>query len=207
MDHIRHGSSGTLEHHHHLNNHHHHHHGIPTPGEIIRKLSHSKIIVHMPSILGDHKSGGCDEEKEGVVELISIEEPEGEDNPISSFPEEDEYDEEDLPPEIKIKYPAQNSTAGAEGKWKLVGRLPCAKYLGLILALISSILISLVTLIVKSLSQYHPLSLVIWRLQGILLPSIIIMAYSGRRTNLAEPFWPLSSWSKWGILILLVVST
>jgi hypothetical protein len=190
-------------------NHHLHHHGIPTPGEIIRKLSHSKIIVHMPS-LGSYV-GGNGEKKDGVLELISIEEPEeikiGVYNGGATLDEDEDEDDDDLPPEIKMK--SHTSEPGKKSlKWKIVKGLPCAKYLGLMLALLSSILISLVTLIVKSLPQYHPLSLVIWRLQGVLLPSIILMSYlkGGKGVDLFQPVWPLSSWNKWSLIIILAVS-
>ena len=50
--------------------------------------------------------------------------------------------------------------------------LPCGKYLGLLLlVLLTSITISLTNLVAKSMSDYHAFSLVLWRLQGVALPS------------------------------------
>lgn len=51
------------------------------------------------------------------------------------------------------------------------------KYVGIFLALFASICMSLVTLVVKYMDNYHPVSKVIWRLQGVLLPSFLIVLY------------------------------
>ncbi|CAL8103005.1 unnamed protein product [Orchesella dallaii] len=50
-----------------------------------------------------------------------------------------------------------------------------SKYIGIILALCASLCLSLGTLVVKYMEGYHPVSKVVWRLQGVVWPSLIII--------------------------------
>jgi hypothetical protein len=52
------------------------------------------------------------------------------------------------------------------------------RYLGILLALFASLVLSLSSIIVKSISdEYHPYSISVWTFQGMFLPSIVILLY------------------------------
>lgn len=81
------------------------------------------------------------------------------------------------------------------------------KYIGLLLALFASVCMSLVTLVVKFMDGYSPVSKVIWRLQGVLLPSLFIVLYVKYYQKKPLILWgentAMRNW-KWKILVLLV---
>jgi len=62
------------------------------------------------------------------------------------------------------------------GKQKTI-RTGWKRYIGIILAIMSSVVFALGVLIVKSLPQYHPYSVSFWRFQGVLLPTLPILFY------------------------------
>jgi hypothetical protein len=51
-------------------------------------------------------------------------------------------------------------------------RLIPKRYLGVLLALLASILFPLAGMVVKALKDYHPFNVAFWRFQGILIPAI-----------------------------------
>lgn len=84
------------------------------------------------------------------------------------------------------------------------------KYIGLLLALFASICMSLVTLVVKFMEDYHPVSKVIWRLQGVLFPSLLFLLFVKFYQKRSLITWrnggqDRSTYWRWQILILLVV--
>ncbi|CAL8125727.1 unnamed protein product [Orchesella dallaii] len=62
------------------------------------------------------------------------------------------------------------------GKQKTI-RTGWKRYIGIILAIMSSMVFALGILIVKLLPQYHPYSVSFWRFQGVLLPTIPLVFY------------------------------
>ncbi|ODN00876.1 Solute carrier family 35 member G1 [Orchesella cincta] len=62
------------------------------------------------------------------------------------------------------------------GKEKTI-RTGWKRYIGIILAIMSSMVFALGVLIVKSLPQYHPYSVSFWRFQGVLLPTLPMVFY------------------------------
>lgn len=157
---------------------------MSTPTKLMRKLSHSKIIGHhLPHLLskGDTPiiSASCLEKGGGTGADAS-----------------DAQDGQDPAPQMKRIEKDLKSR---------LRRLPGGKYLGLIFALLTSLTMSLMTLVVKSMPQYHAFSLVLWRLQGVLLPSIVLLGYFGGRSGKSTAFEGVLS-ARWKILALLVVS-
>ncbi|CAL8110017.1 unnamed protein product [Orchesella dallaii] len=57
-------------------------------------------------------------------------------------------------------------------------RKSCRKYLGILLGISASFLLSLTTLIARVLIEYHPFNEALWRFLGILLPSVPILIWS-----------------------------
>ncbi|CAL8087961.1 unnamed protein product [Orchesella dallaii] len=57
-------------------------------------------------------------------------------------------------------------------------RRNCKKYLGILLGISASFLLSLTTLIARVLIEYHPFNEALWRFLGILLPSVPILFWS-----------------------------
>lgn len=101
----------------------------------------------------------------------------------------------------KRKLEARQRSSLARVATKLV------KYIGLLLALFASVCMSLVTLVVKFMDGYTPVSKVIWRLQGVLLPSLFIVLYVKYYQRKPLILWgentAMKNW-KWKILVLLV---
>lgn len=108
-----------------------------------------------------------------------------------------------LIPSLKDEKPEKLSTIGKRpkfAKWK--------RYLGIFLAIIASVFLSLTTLIAKLLAQYHPFNEALWRFTGILIPSIPVLLYFKYRSedNLTEAIWPLSDRAKLKTFFVLFVS-
>lgn len=79
----------------------------------------------------------------------------------------------DEDPEIVEHKSGRGSCSGREDV-VLVG---WKRYLGILMAISSSMVFALCILIVKSLPQYHPFSVSFWRFQGVLIPSIPMAIY------------------------------
>ncbi|CAL8107555.1 unnamed protein product [Orchesella dallaii] len=100
-----------------------------------------------------------------------------------------------------------SSIQQVQGSIEIETPSPTFKFIGIALAIFASLCISVVTLIVKFMENYHPVSKVIWRLQGVLLPPLAIVAYSqfkGKTSLLASWKKDESSCGKWIIVALLV---
>lgn len=63
------------------------------------------------------------------------------------------------------------------------GRRSCRRYIGILLAIFASFLLSLTTLIARVLIEYHPFNEAMWRFMGILLPSIPILLWNNCSTK------------------------
>jgi hypothetical protein len=82
------------------------------------------------------------------------------------------------------------------------------RYIGIILAVFASFLLSLTTLIAKLLIQYHPFNEAMWRFQGILIPSIPILLWvrCGKDRDVFEPLHPIWKPEKLRTFLVLFVS-
>src|SRR4051812_34426563 len=81
------------------------------------------------------------------------------------------------------------------------------RYLGIGLALISSILFPLAALLVKALVQYHPYNVALWRFQGVVWPSLLMTCYHEclKKEDIFRPLLPPTEGS-WKTLLFSVVS-
>jgi hypothetical protein len=121
-----------------------------------------------------------DNEKKGLVEL-------------------GEYDEEDDVATVELLKKA--GIIGPKTNWK--------RYLGILLALCASFLLSLTTLIAKVLIEYHPFNEAMWRFQGILLPSIPVMLWAKvvRKEDVFHTINPIYQKDKLVTFLVLFVSS
>jgi hypothetical protein len=82
------------------------------------------------------------------------------------------------------------------------------KYLGFFLTLLSGLLYSLAALLVKLLKdKYHPFMISIWRFQGVLIPSILLVTvrlWCMKRSDF-QSVWPLTEKRKAKTFIILMV--
>lgn len=62
-------------------------------------------------------------------------------------------------------------------------RKSCKRYLGILLAIFASFLLSLTTLIARVLIEYHPFNEALWRFLGILLPSVPILFWNNLKNK------------------------
>ena len=83
------------------------------------------------------------------------------------------------------------------------------RYLGIILAVSSSALFALCILIVKSLPEYHPYSVSLWRFQGILLPAIPVAFYCRviKKEKIFDRILPITAPDHLKTLFFLFVSS
>jgi hypothetical protein len=52
------------------------------------------------------------------------------------------------------------------------------RFVGILCCLLSSIIFSLATIVVKSIQSYHAFNISFYRFQGVLVPSLIVLAFS-----------------------------
>lgn len=93
--------------------------------------------------------------------------------------------------------------------FKQIGGLnkPCRRYLGILLAIFASFLLSLTTLIARVLIEYHPFNEALWRFFGIFLPSLPILfwEYFGKKEPVFQtiyPCWELGKLKTLGVIFV-----
>lgn len=63
---------------------------------------------------------------------------------------------------------------------------------GMVLCFISSMLLSLGTLMVSRMTEFHPITKSFWRFLGTLVPSIfVVIYYAFQKESISSSFWPL----------------
>jgi hypothetical protein len=100
-----------------------------------------------------------------------------------------------------------SSKSSNNKKSKKEARTGIGRYLGIILALVASIVFPLAALVVKSLSNYHTYSISLWRFQGIFLPSILLVTYHRfcRQEKIFDTILPITAPGKLKTFGFLVV--
>lgn len=70
------------------------------------------------------------------------------------------------------------------GNWK--------RYLGIFFALMSSVVFSLGTVVVKRIQSYHAFNLSTWRFLGVLIPNTLILCYywGNGKSEIVKDIWP-----------------
>ncbi|ODN04298.1 Solute carrier family 35 member G1 [Orchesella cincta] len=95
----------------------------------------------------------------------------------------------------------------ADGFGQTPVRKPCRKYLGILLAISASFLLSLTTLIARVLIEYHPFNEALWRFLGILLPSVPVLFWSSfsSKEPVFHTVYPLCDREKLKTLLVIFV--
>lgn len=67
--------------------------------------------------------------------------------------------------------------------------------MGIFLTLGSGLIFTIAGLIVKYLKDYHPVSLAVFRFQGVLVPALVLALYSHyvKREQVFSTIWPLTN--------------
>ncbi len=87
-------------------------------------------------------------------------------------------------------------------------RKKCQKYIGILLAIFASFLLSLTTLIARVLIEYHPFNEAMWRFLGILLPSVPILFWNNlsRKEEVLGSVYPCCDADKLKTFLVIFVS-
>lgn len=95
-------------------------------------------------------------------------------------------------------------------KWKNYFQIKLfrSSLLGMVLCFISSMLLSLGTLMVSRMTEFHPITKSFWRFLGTFVPSIfVIIYYSFKKESISASFWPLRKGSVVVFVSLVVIQT
>jgi len=73
--------------------------------------------------------------------------------------------------------------------------------MGMALCFISSLLLSLGTMMVSRMTEFHPITKSFWRFAGTFIPSVfVVIFYAFREESLTSSFWP---WRKDSFIVFI----
>lgn len=135
-----------------------------------------EVSVFLPT------SGGEDDNGNEVLEGKTFVPPEPTGNPYESFKMVEELPQSEI-----------------GGRKKSPGFMcACQNYLGIFFTLGSGFIFTVAGVIVKYMKDYHPLSLAVYRFQGVLLPAFVLALYAHyvKKEQVFSTIWPLTDKEK-----------